>query len=93
MWNIGIATSATSSGRKSLTAADCARLATRLRWVSITPLGRPVVPDEYGSVAVAGEVELLLVERLAEQFLERRAADDGHGPAAGSRSRGCAASG
>ena len=25
------------------------RFATRLRWVSITPLGRPVVPLEYGS--------------------------------------------
>ena len=35
-----------------------------------------------------GEVEPLLVERLAEQLLERRVTDDGHGPAAGSRSRG-----
>jgi hypothetical protein len=28
------------------TAPDCCTLATRLRWVSITPLGRPVVPLE-----------------------------------------------
>ena len=25
---------------------DCSTLATRFRWLSITPLGRPVVPEE-----------------------------------------------
>jgi hypothetical protein len=25
---------------------NCSRFATRLRWVRITPLARPVVPDE-----------------------------------------------
>lgn len=29
-------------------ASICTRLATTLRCVSITPFGRPVVPDEYG---------------------------------------------
>ena len=27
-------------------------LATRLRWLSITPLGNPVVPEEYGSTRI-----------------------------------------
>ncbi len=34
----------------------CCRFATRLRWVRITPLARPVVPDEYGSTAVSALV-------------------------------------
>ena len=46
----------TSSGCTSCTGRVCATLATRLRWVSITPLGLPVVPELYGSTArcVAG---------------------------------------
>ena len=30
-------------------AVDCTTFATRLRWLSRTPLGDPVVPEEYGS--------------------------------------------
>ena len=39
-------------------ASICTRLATRLRCVSITPFGRPVVPDEYGrtTTSVAGSM-------------------------------------
>ena len=47
-------------------------LATRLRWVSITPLDRPVVPDEYGSTTTSSRsTGHLLGERLAEQRRER----------------------
>ena len=34
-------------------ASTWAMLATRLWWVSITPLDRPVVPDEYGSTTTS----------------------------------------
>ena len=40
-----------SSGPIRCTERTCSRFATRLRWVSITPLESPVVPDEKGSTA------------------------------------------
>ena len=51
MWKNGSTASTTSSGSSAMTDIDCSALATRLRWVSITPLALPVVPDEYGSTA------------------------------------------
>ncbi len=39
-----------------ITGSSWARLATRLRWVRITPLALPVVPEEYGSTAVSAAV-------------------------------------
>ncbi len=43
----------TSWSSISRMSSNCTRFATRLRWVSITPFGRPVVPLEYGSAATA----------------------------------------
>ncbi len=43
-WNIGAATSQRVSGVKGQQAMKWKALATRLRWLSITPLAAPVVP-------------------------------------------------
>ena len=55
MWKNGSTHGTTSSGPTPI-ARDWITFATRLVCVSITPLGLPVVPDEYGSTArcVAG---------------------------------------
>mmetsp|Transcript_34689 Transcript_34689/g.107284 ORF Transcript_34689/g.107284 Transcript_34689/m.107284 type:complete len:302 (-) Transcript_34689:2381-3286(-) len=57
MWNIGrsprsFAWSVRMSGRRRFTNSYvCSRFATKFACVNITPFGRPVVPDEYGSAA------------------------------------------
>ena len=43
-WNIGQTCSQRSSQECPVTARLCSALASRLRWLSITPLGVPVVP-------------------------------------------------
>ena len=48
MWKYGRKASVTSPGRMPTTAAVCSTFATRFRCVSNTPLGSPVVPEEYG---------------------------------------------
>ena len=59
MWKNGSTARTTSSGCSAITDIDCSMLATRLRWVSMTPLALPVVPEEYGSTArwVAGSMD------------------------------------
>ncbi|VXB72337.1 hypothetical protein MICRO8M_50088 [Microbacterium sp. 8M] len=56
MWKNGSTARTRSSSFRSIEIVLCATFAMRLRCVSMTPLGRPVVPDEYGSTAtcVAG---------------------------------------
>ena len=44
-WNSGSATSTTSSGRTSPSSTQISAFISRLEWVSIAPLGRPVVPE------------------------------------------------
>ena len=51
MWKNGSTARTTSSATIPCSGRICATLATRLRWVSITPLGLPVVPELYGSTA------------------------------------------
>jgi hypothetical protein len=46
MWKSGSAPISVSWAVTGCWTVDCRMLATRLRWVSITPLGRPVVPLE-----------------------------------------------
>ena len=46
MWNSGIATRFTESGRKPPAVLSPSIAVKRFLFVSITPLGRPVVPDE-----------------------------------------------
>ena len=57
-WKNGRTPSITSSGRIVRTASAWHTLATMLRWVRRTPFGSPVVPEEYGSIAmsVAGSI-------------------------------------
>ena len=52
-WKNGSAASTTSSGDKANRASHWTMLATRLRWLSITPLLSPVVPLEYGTAAMS----------------------------------------
>ena len=49
MWKNGSTAMKLSSSRMSAASSTWAMLATRLPWVSITPLLSPVVPEEYGS--------------------------------------------
>lgn len=42
-----------SSGPAAISGSSWARLVAICRWVSITPLGVPVVPEEYGSAATS----------------------------------------
>src|SRR4029453_13705856 len=78
MWNNGSTAMPTSSWRTSSTGWSWQRLATRLWWVSMTPLGRPGGPLEYGS---DGEVALWVDGHLgrlvagAQQRRERGGAD------------------
>ena len=51
MWKNGISPTRTSSSFSGIEFQACSMFATRLRWVSITPFIRPVVPLEYGSTA------------------------------------------
>ena len=51
MWKYGRTARRTSSSSHRNTPSTWTMLAVRLRWVSITPLGKPVVPLEYGSAA------------------------------------------
>ena len=44
-WNMGRTTRTRSSGAKPRACATPPALATRLRWLSMAPLGRPVVPE------------------------------------------------
>ncbi|BAT04524.1 Os08g0245301 [Oryza sativa Japonica Group] len=57
MWNMGSAHRITSPAWSPMfgfsPSTCCATLVLRLRCVSITPLGRPVVPDEYGSATTS----------------------------------------
>jgi hypothetical protein len=46
MWKNGSTANARVPGSTSVTARSCCRLATRLRWVRITPFGLPLVPEE-----------------------------------------------
>ena len=46
-WKSGIATMYLSPGSNSQPSWALTVWATMLAWVSITPLGRPVVPEEY----------------------------------------------
>ena len=48
MWKNGSTATVVSSSVISAGASVCSMFATRLRWVSMTPLLSPVVPDEYG---------------------------------------------
>jgi hypothetical protein len=50
-WKKGSAAITTSPGDRANRAWHWTMLATRLRWLSITPLLSPVVPLEYGSAA------------------------------------------
>ncbi|MNP70816.1 hypothetical protein D3C76_1670990 [compost metagenome] len=43
-WNMGATRSMLSSGRKNGSPARAIWLLQKLRWLSITPLGKPVVP-------------------------------------------------
>ena len=45
MWNIGITARFTDSGESSHEDAICSMPQKKLSFVSITPLGKPVVPD------------------------------------------------
>ena len=54
MWNIGSAHSITSAGVVCATERHVRCMNRRLPCVSITPLGRPVVPDVYISAATSG---------------------------------------
>ena len=49
MWKNGSTAITRSSSEMVRTGSYWQRFATRLRWVSMTPLGRPVVPLENGS--------------------------------------------
>ena len=60
------------------------RFATRLRWVSTTPLARPVVPDEYGSAATSSPV-IVTVGRSAVVVSRSASAFSGSGVEASSR--------
>ena len=51
MWYSGSTASTRSVGSSPCSALMAAALAARLAWVSITPLGRPVVPEVYISRA------------------------------------------
>ena len=42
-----------SPGPIGMVGDSCARLVAMFRWVSITPLGMPVVPEEYGRAATS----------------------------------------
>ena len=53
MWKNGSTASSLSPGSAGISGSSCARLVAMLRWVSITPLGTPVVPEEYGSAATS----------------------------------------
>ena len=54
MWKNGsTATNVVVLVASSTAPSVCAMFATRLRWVSITPFDRPVVPDEYGSTTTS----------------------------------------
>lgn len=46
MWKKGSTASTRSSGSLETSGVSWARLVAMLRWVSITPLGVPVVPEE-----------------------------------------------
>ena len=46
MWKNGSTANTTSLPWEATDEAHCSMLFTRLAWVSITPLGNPVVPDE-----------------------------------------------
>ena len=46
MWKNGSTASVRSPGRTGWIARIWATFATRLAWLSITPLGSPLVPDE-----------------------------------------------
>ena len=46
MWKNGSAASVRSRGRTGSIASTWATFATRLAWLSLTPLGSPVVPEE-----------------------------------------------
>ena len=57
MWKNGSTAMNVSSSRMSAAAdSTCATLATRLPWLSMTPLFTPVVPDEYGSTTRVSDV-------------------------------------
>ena len=51
MWKKGISPTSVSSSSSGIEFHACSMFATRLRWVSITPFIRPVVPLEYGRTA------------------------------------------
>ncbi len=53
MWKKGSTPITMLSSVQKFASRTWHRFATRLRWVSITPLGRPVVPEEYGSTATS----------------------------------------
>src|SRR5881396_245222 len=56
MWKNGKAAmtmSCSPKPSKSFMPSNCWRFATRLRCVSMTPLGKPVVPLEYGSATTS----------------------------------------
>ena len=53
MWYSGSTASTRSWARSACSALMAAALAARLAWVSITPLGCPVVPEVYISSAIA----------------------------------------
>lgn len=45
-WKYGIQVTSTSSGRAPLATLACSRFASTLSWVSSTPRGAPVLPEE-----------------------------------------------
>jgi hypothetical protein len=50
-WKVGSMCSSTSPGRKPQYSCSTSALAARLRWVSIAPFERPVVPEVYRMAA------------------------------------------
>ncbi|CAM5235911.1 hypothetical protein SGLAM104S_03008 [Streptomyces glaucescens] len=51
MWKKGRTARTRSPGPASMAGSSWARLVAICRWVSMTPLGVPVVPEEYGRAA------------------------------------------
>src|SRR6185437_6609199 len=52
-WKNGRTAMTRSSGAAGIAPSVWATLATRFRWVSMTPFASPVVPDEYGSATTS----------------------------------------
>ncbi len=56
MWNNGAETRARSSAIRSVSTRTLIAFQARLPWVSMAPLGRPVVPEVYMMMQVSSAV-------------------------------------